>query len=128
MRTSLEVENILYSILNVPRIKENLSGKIFKGFKPPARQLEDITVGCLTARNKTVQNGYANVNIHCPSLGIGLPNHKRFEEILNTVKSLLEEGKKERMYYKIENISSILQDQGNKEMHYINIRINYQIR
>lgn len=128
MRTSLEVENILYQILNVPELTEQLGGKIFKGFRPPQRQIEDIVVGCLTVPNKTVQNGYANVNLYCPSLGIGLPNHKRFDEVLGLVKGLLEQGEKEQLYYKIDNISSILEDPDNKEMHYINIRINYQIR
>ena len=126
MKSSFDILNALYKVLNVTGLTSVITGKIYKGAVPKTSQLEDIETNVLTNPNQYLQSGYANVNINLIEDSLGRVNTKRFSEILNIVTPLLEDTEKDGFYFQIESQSGILKDQDRDKMYFINLKINYQ--
>ena len=126
MKSSFDILNALYKLLNVSDVTSDITGKIYKGVVPKTSQLEDIEINVLTNPNGYLQDGYANVNLYCIEDASGRVNTKRLSEITNIVTPLVDDVEKEGFYFQIDNQGGIFKDQDRDKMYFFNLKLNYQ--
>ncbi len=71
MKSGTEVTKDVRSLINIPEVLNNITGKIHQYVLTSKGQI-DIVVACFTVSNQQIQNATVNVNIHCPMLSIEL--------------------------------------------------------
>ena len=126
MKSSSKISSILYKVISVPVLSDEITGAIYKGYVPLKSQLENIEINVLTNPNKYITDGYANINIYCIEDDKGRANTKRIEEISDIIRPLIEDTEHSGIYFQLENESGILRDQKRDKMSFVNFKINFQ--
>ena len=135
MKTSFELESILYGILNVRTIKNAISGGIYLGDTRPADSGdEDITINTITVSSDVCpQTATSNVNIHVPDVDANLggnvqkvANRIRLKALTNLVFTELRNA--DLTGIKIVPMLMSTMAETSINQHYINIRIDWNIQ
>ena len=126
MKSTFEILDVLYLILNESKIPGLISGIIYKGSVDSKSQKEDIEINVLTNPNGYLQAGIANINFYCLDSTINLPNTKRMKEIIMELIKLLDNKSRDNFFFQVENQTGPFKDQDRDKMHYANIRLTYQ--
>lgn len=128
MKSTIEVRTEIYKLLNVPRIKDMISGGVYNGFRPHNSNKEDIVVNVISLGRGTLQDGVANVNIYVPdAIGnskgetIYLPNSTRLKAIKDAVLPILDEFHGPDFSLWCESTAEIAEP--DIKQHFINLRI-----
>lgn len=135
MKTSFELESILYGILNVRTIKNAISGGIYLGdTRPEDSGDEDITINTITVSSDVCpQTATSNVNIHVPDVDANLggkvqkvANRIRLKALTNLVFTELRNA--DLTGIKIVPMLMSTMAETSINQHYINIRIDWNIQ
>lgn len=135
MKTSFDINTIVFRILNVPSVKGAISGGIYKGDdRPDDSTDEDICINTISLTQDFLpQIATSNVNVYVadkPKTIKGKSMLKadteRLEAIMGIVLATLRAAKVPGLLFTIE-AQSTLTEQSTKQ-HFVNIRIGWNIQ
>jgi hypothetical protein len=128
MKTSLDIENILFTFLKASSIATEINGGIYKRLRPAESKLEDIVINCLPINNAQLQSCVANVNIHVPNLSVQIgditncvPNHTRLNELATEACMILNDQYANGYLFTVQQ-QNLFEDEDD---HMVNIRIDF---
>ena len=131
MKTTFDVLDILYPLVNVSTVTTLLDGKVFRTAKPPNRTTKDVVVLSLPITDKQesiTQECTAVINCYAPNIN-DLPDSLTIKGVVDAVVDALEAYSHTSTYYVIQPTSQLmLQDQDNPDMSYGSIRADIQIQ
>jgi len=128
MKTSFNIADKLYDIINKSSITNLIDGNIYKNKKQLNSELKDIVIRVPVNNDDPVQSGVAFINIHCKNWFNGLPNISVLEPITDAIIDLLENYNQSSEYFALDIISqTIYPVDDQKEMSISSIRMNYWI-
>lgn len=130
MKTTLDIEDILWTFLNSSSLKGSVNGGVYKRRRPTGSTKEDVVINCLPVNNLQVQSAVANVNIHVPNKvqnisGIedSYPDHARLKALGNIAVSLLVDQWNTGYNFDVQQ-QNVFEDEDGKS-HYVNIRLDF---
>lgn len=135
MKTSFDTDSILYGILNVPPVRNAISGGIYVGdTRPEVPDVEDIVINTVTVTSDTLpQTGTSNVNIYVPDTvktvggkSLLVANRIRMKALLDKVMAVLGSAQVEGL--KIVPESQTTMAETSLKQHFVNIRISWNIQ
>ncbi len=135
MKTSFELEQTLFGILNVATIKNAISGGIYLGDTRPAdSENEDITINTITISTDTCpQTATSNINIHVPDIDANLDgkvqkvaSRIRMKTLTDKVMTILRNATLTGMLIVPMMMATIAETSINQ--HYVNIRVDWNIQ
>lgn len=126
MKSSFDILDALYSLINQPAITNVISGNIYLGSFPDGNQEENITIKTLNNPNRYLQVGYINLNIHIKEINSGRPNLSRFKEILNLVMPLVDDVKTGTFSFQIDDDKGVFKNQELDSMYFYNLKLKFQ--
>lgn len=86
MKTTFDVTNRVYNLINVPVITALLDGGIYKDQRPDNSDKRDIVITTNIIDNEPFQNAVGYINIHHPG---DKPDHIFFSNIVNVMKGII---------------------------------------
>lgn len=86
MRTTLDITEILFGLVNVPEVTSIISGSTYRDERPANSALQDVVCTSTTVDNEPFQEGVGYVNIHDPG---AMPNHIWFKTATGIIVPLL---------------------------------------
>jgi hypothetical protein len=130
VQSRFNILSALYRLLNVPEIKDVITGKVYIGEPPYTGGKEDVSLNLITNPNRYIQSGHGNVNIYLPKLASNRDNLKRFDEIVNIILPLLKSARitteKGTFYFQIEDDKGVFNDPDRDGMSYYNLKFEFQ--
>ena len=135
MKTSFDINTIVYRILNVQTVKNAISGDIYKGDdRPDDSTDEDITINTISLTQDFLpQIATSNVNVYVadkPKTIKGKSMLKaddtRLKAITDIVLSVLRAAKVPGLLFTIEAQSTLAE--ASVKQHFVNIRISWNIQ
>lgn len=131
MKTSLNMIQDAFSVLNVTDVTDNISGNLYKLIRPKNSIVEDVVINALPITAEQFQNGVFNVNIHVPNLnpkiaGVlddTIPDIPRMEAIADIIVKLLLQHDGYDFSFSIGNGGVPIRDTDLNW--YFNLRVNY---
>lgn len=133
MKQIFDIDAILYRILNIDSIVDNISGDVYVSQRPDNSELEDISINTIAlTQSYSPQIADSNVNIHVPDIKIKVgstpqykPNNLRMKEIAAIVLSELRNSNVEGAKLQIGSQTVIQETEIHQ--HYVNIRISWSV-
>lgn len=135
MKTTFDLNTILFRILNVHKDELALTGAIYKDdYRPMNSEKEDISINTIDLTvDYAPQIATSNVNIHVPDKIVKLggsdqykKNDPRLKELTAKVIDLIKSEHVPDVGLNIEG-QSLLKDVDSSHQHYSNIRISWSI-
>lgn len=130
MKTTHDVEGLLYAVLYGSQIMQVISGGIYRKERPSNSSLEDIVINALPITGTQVQRATANVNLHIPDKEFRIggqttkrPDTARSKELTDLAVSVLEAYSQQQSYF-VDRQQEI-QDPATGR-YYVNIRIEFR--
>ena len=132
MKTSLQITEYLFKLLNRQELLDVIDGKIYRQYKTQDSELQDIVVNCTflksspTVENRfadELQNGMANINIYCKNIN-GMPNITKLNEISSKVIELLQDNTQSNKAFSYEVMETqIFREPQQNTMSFLNIKL-----
>ncbi len=126
MKFSYDILDALFELINVQSVNDNISGKVYSTEIPNGDLQENISLNVLTNKSNYYQVGYINLNIYLKELLSGRPNLKRFREIVEIIRPLIDDVKKGTYTFQIYEDKGIFKDQENDGLYFYNLRLKFQ--
>ena len=127
MKTTIDILDILYPVINVASVKATIDGRVYRNKKPLNNEVQDIVILPLSnyVGEEIVNDATIMVNIFCKNFDNGTPDITSLRAITNAVAAVIEAYNNASNYY-IFNITNqiLLQDTDQAMMSYVNLRIN----
>lgn len=127
MKTTIDINDILYPIINVASIQSTIDGGVYRNKKPLNSELRDIVIIPLSnyVGEEIVNEANFMVNCFCKNFTNGTPDITKLRAMINAVVAVIEAYNNTSNYYVFEITNQILlQDTDQAMMSYINLRIN----
>ncbi len=130
MIDTFDIETIIWDILDVPSLKNLISGGVYKSNDRPLNSdKEDVEVNTIALTQEPYpQEGVSNINIYVPDMEISIggiqqlkANKTRLKAISEKVKELILADRK--VCFKID-LENVVRDP-NIGQHFVNIRLSY---
>lgn len=127
MKSSFEIQNILYRLLNVASITNAIDGEIHKGHVPAGSQKQDVEINVLANENKYLQTGFINVNFYCKQIQENAANFKKLDEVNLLLMGLIDGKQAENVNLQVEQQTGPHKDKepGRDGMYYTNLKIKF---
>lgn len=130
MKTTFDLENIIWNALKDSVLLADISGDLYKQRRPSGSTSEDVVIISLPVNNLELQSAIINVNIHVPNLSIkpggvqdnSQPNHPRLNELTKLAIEALQDQWAEDYNFDVVQ-QTIFQDSDGS--HYVNIRLDF---
>jgi hypothetical protein len=130
MKTTFDISDILYPIINVTSVTSTIDGRVYRDKKPLNSELQDIIVIPLSNFNgdEVIQEATFMVNCFCKNFDNGLPNITKLKTITDAVIKVIEDYSATSNYYVFDITNqTVMQDTDQISMSYVNLRINCYI-
>ena len=127
MRTTIDINDILYPIINVTSVKNTIDGKVYRNKKPLNSELQDIIIIPLSnyVGEEVINEATFMINCFCKNFNNGTPDITKLRLIINAVVAVIEAYNNTSNYYVFEIVNQILlNDVDQTSMSYINLRLN----
>ena len=127
MKTTFDISDILYPIINVTSVTSTIDGRVYRDKKPLNSELQDIIVIPLSNFNgdEVIQEATFMVNCFCKNFDNGLPNITKLKTITDAVIKVIEDYSATSNYYVFDITNqTVMQDTDQISMSYVNIRLN----
>jgi len=127
MKTTFDINDILYKTINVAAITTTISGKVYRGKKPLNSELQDIVIVPLTDYNgnPVINDAVFFINCYCKNFANGTFDIAKLRATANAVITVIEAYSNATNYYVFEIASqTIFNDNDQKTMAYVSIKIN----
>ena len=127
MITTIDINDILYPIINVASVKATIDGGVYRNKKPLSSELQDIIILPLSnyVGSEVMNDATFMVNCYTKNFTNGTPDITKLRAVVNAVAAVIEAYNNTNNYYifQITN-QTLLQDNDQISMSYINIRLN----
>lgn len=134
MKSGIEVSQDVRSLINIPEVLNNITGKIYLQVLPSTNSV-NIVVACLAVTNQQLQNATVNVNIHSPMLSVDVegsspkrntqvPDLKTFERVASLILPYLDSQWKDEFNTYVESPGVPIRDTDGS--YFFNIRVRYR--
>jgi len=127
MKTTFDINDILYPIINVDPVKATIDGRVYRNKKPLNSELQDIIIIPLSNYNgdEIINDATFMINCYCKNFNNGTPDITKLRAITDAVIAKIEAYNNTSKYYIFDIVSQILlPDVDQKSMSYVNLRIN----
>ena len=127
MKTTIDINDILYPIINVASVKATIDGGVYRNKKPLNSELQDVIILPLSnyVGEEVMNEATFMVNCFCKNFTNGTPDITKLRATINAVVAVIEAYNNVSNYYVFEITNQILlQDTDQISMSYINIRLN----
>ena len=127
MKTTIDINDILYPIINVASVKATIDGGVYRNKKPLNSELRDVVIIPLSnyVGEEIMNDATVIVNCFCKNFTNGTPDITKLRAIINAVVAVIEAYNNTSNYYVFEITNQILlQDVDQISMSYANLRIN----
>lgn len=130
--STLDIENIVYDILNVPSLTGVMTGDVYlSDDRPLNSQLEDVEINTITMTQEPYpQQGVMNVNIYVPDMALAIggvnqykPNKSRLKIIIEIVKELI--VNQTNKYISLNITNELMLSERSIRQSFINLRIEF---
>jgi len=125
--TTIDINDILYPIINVASVKATIDGGVYRNKKPLSSELQDIIILPLSnyVGSEVMNDATFMVNCYTKNFTNGTPDITKLRAVVNAVVAVIEAYNNVSNYYVFEITNQILlQDTDQISMSYINIRLN----
>jgi len=125
--TTIDINDILYPIINVASVKATIDGGVYRVKKPLNSELQDVIILPLSnyVGEEVMNEATFMVNCFCKNFTNGTPDITKLRAVVNAVVAVIEAYNNVSNYYVFEITNQILlQDTDQISMSYINIRLN----
>lgn len=127
MKTTIDILDILYPIINVASVNTTLDGRIYRNKKPLNSELRDVVILPLSnyIGDEIINDATIMINCFCRNFDNGTPDITKLRATINAVAAVIEAYNNTSNYYIFVITNQILlQDTDQATMSYINLRIN----
>ena len=127
MITTIDINDILYPIINVASVKATIDGGVYRNKKPLSSELQDIIILPLSnyVGSEVMNDATFMVNCYTKNFTNGTPDITKLRAVVNAVVAVIEAYNNVSNYYVFSITNQILlQDTDQISMSYINIRLN----
>ena len=127
MITTIDINDILYPIINVATVTDTIDGGVYRNKKPLNSELQDVIILPLSnyVGEEVMNEATFMVNCFCKNFTNGTPDITKLRAVVNAVVAVIEAYNNVSNYYVFEITNQILlQDTDQISMSYINIRLN----
>ena len=127
MKSSFNIESIIYKALNIAAVTDFISGSIYKGTAPAKSQLQDVEIKVLVNNNKYLQNGFVNINFYCQQIKEGIPNNKKLSEVNDILMTLIDNRLIQGVLLDVESQTGAIKDQepGRDGIFFTNLKVKF---
>ena len=130
MKTTIDINDILYPIINVTSVKNTIDGGVYRNKKPLNSELRDIVILPLSnyVGEEIINEATFMINCFCKNFTNGTPDITKLRAIINAVVAVIEAYNNTSNYYVFDITNQILlQDVDQTSMSYINLRMQCYI-
>ena len=131
MKTTIDINDILYPIINVGSVTTTIStGKVYRNKKPLNNELQDIVIIPLSnyVGEEIINDAVFMVNCYCKNFNNGAPDITKLRATVDAVATVIEAYNDEENYHVFDIMNQVLlNDIDQKSMSYINLRIKCYI-
>ena len=127
MKTTIDINDILFPIINVGSVKATIDGKVYRNKKPLNSELQNIVIIPLSnyVGDEIINDATFMVNCYCKNFNNGRPDIAKLRATINAVAAVIEAYNNTSNYYVFDIVNQILlNDVDQLSMSYINLRIN----
>jgi hypothetical protein len=127
MKTTIDILDILYPIINVASVNTTLDGRVYRNKKPLNSELRDVVILPLSnyIGDEIINDATVMINCFCKNFDNGTPDITKLRAIINAVSAVIEAYNNVSNYYIFVITNQLLlQDNDQATMSYINLRIN----
>lgn len=128
MKTTFDINDILFPVINVPSVQATLDGgRVYRNKKPLNSELQDIVIIPLSNYNgdEIINDATFMVNCYCKNFNNGTPDVAKLRAIANAVIAVIEAYNNTSNYDIFDIVNQILlNDIDQISMSYVNLRIN----
>ena len=126
MITTIDINDILYPIINVASVKATIDGGVYRNKKPLNSELQDIVMVPLNnfVGDEIINDSTVMVNCFCKNFTNGTPDITKLRATINAAVAVIEAYNNTSNYYIFTITNQILlQDTEQISMSYANLRI-----
>ena len=132
MKSTFDILDKLYKIINVSGVTSTLDGRVYRDKKPLNDEKRNVVIVPLPIRNGDgfdVQPGTVVINCYAANLSNGMPDTINLDAMTSAVIAAIENYNDATSdYFRLQIISqNTMQDQDNNKMSYSSLRINILI-
>jgi hypothetical protein len=131
MKTTYDILDRLYAIVNVTAVKALLTGKVYRIARPQGSTKKDIVINTLPIKGDKgyeLQEGTANVNIWVEKFDNGMPDEATLKALVAAVETAIKAGTSSNEYFDFQIESEdLIHDYNDPRWCYANIRVGYTI-
>ena len=130
MKTSFDIVDKLYDVINTSAVNAQIDGQIYKHNKPVNSVAQDIVILSLTNNDDDIQDGYFIINCYCSKIVPMLTVNKQALDIIvkSVTKELESYSQSDSNYFDFDIISeNLFEDDVQKDMNYVSIRLRCYI-
>ena len=127
MKTTFDIDDILYPVINVTSVKATIDGRVYRNKKPLNSELQDIVIIPLSnyVGDEIINDATLMVNCYCKNFNNGTPDITKLRATINAVAAVIETYNSISNYYVFDIVNQILlNDIDQVSMSYVNLRIN----
>lgn len=132
MKSTFDVLDIIYPIINVSGVKATLDGKVYRNSRPLNLVTRDITIAALTiagGQDIDLQECVIIINCFAKDLAPGIPDDKNLDAMTSAVISAIESYTDTTVYFNPEiNSQGVMADIDQAGISYSSIRVNCTIQ
>jgi len=126
MKTTFDINDILYPIVNVASVKATIDGGVYRNKKPLNSELRDIVIIPLSnySGDEIINEATFMVNCYCKNFTNGTQDITKLRATANSVIAVIEAYNNTKNY-DVFNITNqiLLQDVDQMSMSYTNLRV-----
>ena len=130
MITTIDINDILYPIINVASVKATIDGGVYRNKKPLSSELQDIIILPLSnyVGSEIMNDSTFIINCYCKNFTNGTPDITLLRATTKAVADVIEIYNNKKNYYIFDITSQILlQDTDQISMSYASLRIQCYI-
>jgi len=128
MKTTFDINDILYPVINTPSVQATLNGgRVYRNKKPLNSELQDIVIIPLSnyVGDEIINEATFMVNCYCKNFTNGTPDITKLRSTAEALIAEIETYNSISNYYVFDIVNQILlNDTDQKSMSYVNLRIN----
>ena len=131
MKTTFDVVNVLFPILNISTVTSVIDGRVCRYRKPDNSRLQDVVILPLSnpnAKAELMQSGTVIINAFCENYDNGLPNEAKLKPITDAIISVIEAHNATSEYLDLDIVNQVVfQDHDDPGMSFSSFRVTYTL-
>ena len=101
MKTTIDINDILFPVINVGSVQATIDGRVYRNKKPLNSELQDIVIIPLSnyVGDEIINDATFMVNCYCKNFNNGTPNITKLRATIDAVAAVIEAYNNTSNYY-----------------------------